>query len=106
MGNILITSLVSNRNQKPRIDITMDSNRVQMSADEAMNVAKQLIECAQGSYADAFLYHFLLENVFKNKHTDENKNLLGHMVADFREFRDKLRLEFEEDQKEDKDNGK
>src|SRR5262245_53313592 len=95
MKQILITSLISHRDQTPRIDITMPSARVQLSADEAMNVAHQIIECVQGSYADSFLWNWLQEQVFKGSKDERTMGILGQMLVDFREYRDKLRREFE-----------
>lgn len=95
MNQILITSLVSNKTQEPRIDITLPSNRIQLSAEEALNVAKQLIECVSGSYADSFLWNFLQEKVFKESNPAETQQKLTMILIAFREFRDKLKQDFD-----------
>ncbi len=99
MKEILVTSLVSNKNQLPRIDITFPSNRIQLSAEEALNFTKQLLECIEGSYADSFLYNWLLNKIFNDQKTEQNLNILVQMLQDFREFREKLKIDFDSYQK-------
>lgn len=91
---IMITSLISHRNQKPRIDIQVGDIHTQMSADAAMDVAKNIIECCEGSYADAFLFHFLKERL------KQCSDVAIPMIQEFRAYRDQLAQEFKADQQE------
>ncbi len=95
MQEILVSSLVSHKGAGPRVDITMPSNRVQLSAEEAINLAKQIHEAAIFAYADAFLFHFLNDTVLKDRmDAEQAKNVAGNMLSDFREYRDKLFSDF------------
>jgi len=91
---IMVTSLVSNRTRKPRIDIQLGKSHTQMDTDAAMDVAKNIIEVAQGSYADAFLVHFLTEVI------GAPMEHVGQILPQFREYREKLREEFDQMQRE------
>jgi hypothetical protein len=95
-GVIMITSLISHRTQKPRIDIQVGEIHTQMSADAAMDVAKNIIECATGAYADAFLFHFVEEEL------KQNKAVAAGLIEGFRLYREELRREFEADQEDTK----
>lgn len=87
-GVIMIRSLISHRNQKPRIDIQLGEIHTQMDADSAMDIAKNLIEVCEGAYADAFIFHFITERLGQAKET------AGHIIEEFREYREKLAEEF------------
>lgn len=87
-GVIMIRSLISHRTEKPRIDIQVGEIHTQMDADAAMDVAKNLIECCQGAYADAFIFHFLTEQLH------QEKSLAAALIEQFRDYREKLALEF------------
>jgi hypothetical protein len=89
-GVVMITSLLSHRNQKPRIDIHIDELHTQMEADAAMKVAQDIIECCQGAYADGFIFHFLQDELKQPMAT------AAGMIHLFREYRENLRREFEE----------
>ncbi len=92
-GVIMIRSLISHRDQKPRIDIQVGEIHTQMDADAAMDVAKNLIECSRGAYADAFIFHFLTEKL------DQPRGVAGQTIEEFRDYREQLAREFEKDQK-------
>ncbi len=92
---IFIQSLVSHRTQKPRIDIQVGEIHTQMSADAAMNVAKQIIQVAMGSYADAFIFNFLKEKVG----LDDQRGV--QIIQEFRAYREELEKEFEKEQEGD-----
>lgn len=89
-GVIMVTSLISHRNQKPRVDIQVGEIHTQMDAAAAMNLAKNLIECATGAFADAFIFHFMKERL------NQPDAIAGQIIQDFRDYRDKLAAEFEE----------
>jgi hypothetical protein len=93
-GVILIQSLVSHRNQKPRVDIQVGEIHTQMDAEAAMDVARNLIEAATAAYSDAFIFNFLTERIG----TDEGRASM--VIQDFRDYREKLQREFEQDQRE------
>jgi len=96
-GVVMITSLISHRTQKPRIDIQIDDVHTQMDADAAMNVALNILKCCNGAFADAFVFHFLKEEL---RQTD----IVGaNIIEQFRDYRENLRLEFEAMQKPDEE---
>lgn len=86
-GVISIMSLVSHRNQRPRVDIQVGEIHTQMDAEDAIDVGRKLIECASGSYADAFLFHWA-----KDKTGVGDREASG-LLQDFREYREKLEIE-------------
>ena len=89
-GVIMIQSLISHRDHKPRINIQLGELHTQMEAAAAMDVAKNIIECACGAYADAFIFHFISE---KLKQSDS----VGlQIIEDFRDYRETLMREFNE----------
>jgi hypothetical protein len=92
--SIFIISLISNRTQKPRVQIEIDDVKTQMSADAAMDVAKNIIEVCMGAYADAFIWHFVKEKL------GQQDAVAGQMIQEFREYRDELAKEFRKEQKE------
>ena len=94
-GVIMIRSLISHRTQKPRIDIQVGEIHTQMSTDAAMDVAKNIIECAMGSYADAFIFHFLTEKL------EQPPGVGGQIIQEFREYRDKLAEEFRDENQQE-----
>jgi len=93
-GVVMITSLVSHKTRKPRIDIQLGKLHTQMDADSAMDVAKNIIEVCEGSYADAFLVHFLGEKL------NVPMEVIGQILPEFRNYREQLRQEFDQLQKE------
>ena len=95
VGRFFVHSLVSHRTLKPRIDLQFDEIHVQFDTDAAMDIAKNIIECCAGSYADAFLVHFFREKIG----IDDAK--LGQLVSDFRDYRLTLAEEFERMQASD-----
>lgn len=89
-GIVFISSLISHRTQKPRIDIQVGEVHTQVDVDAAMDIAKNIIECAQGAYADGFIFHFLTEKL------GQSESVGAQIIQDFRIYRDALRVEFEE----------
>jgi len=59
-----------------------------------MDVAKNIIECCEGSYADGFIFNFLKEKL------DQPDAVAVQLIQEFRTYRDELRREFEKDQEE------
>lgn len=97
LEQILVTSIVSSKDQKPRVDITHTglNVRYQLSADEAVSHAMDIIQCAQGAYADAFIFHFMMTKIFRsNSAADQSKALA--ILQDFRLYRETLKKEFDE----------
>jgi len=91
---VMVTSLVSNRTRKPRVDIQLGKAHTQMDADAAMDVAKNIIDVAGGAYADAFLVHFLTSKI------GASMGQVGQILPEFREYREQLRAEFDQLQRE------
>jgi hypothetical protein len=91
-GEIFIISLISHRTQKPRVEIKLDDVRTQMSADAAVDVARNLFEVSSGAYADAFLYHFLREKL------NQPEQVCVSIIGEFRVYREELLQEFRKEQ--------
>jgi hypothetical protein len=83
-GVIMITSLVSHRNQRPRVDIQVGEIHTQMDAVHAIEVARNILECATGSWADAFIVHFLTHEL------GIDLNRTAQVLEQFRDYRQKL----------------
>jgi hypothetical protein len=93
-GVIMVSSLISHRNQKPRIDIQVGEIHTQMPVDAAMQFAIHVIRCCSGSFADGFIFHFMKERVG----LDDARG--AQIIEDFRAYRQELEEEFQKDQKE------
>jgi len=91
---IWVQSLISHRTQKPRIDIQLGELHTQMDADSAMDLATNIIEVAEGAYADAFIFNFLMEKIG----VDQERAAM--VIPEFRDYRAKLAEEFRQLQKE------
>jgi hypothetical protein len=89
---LLVTSLISHRNQTPRIDIQIHGLHTQMPVDAAVDFAKNILEVAAGSYADGFIVHFLQEK------TGLPPEKAVRILVDFRDFRMALAEKFKRDQ--------
>jgi hypothetical protein len=92
---IMITSLISHRNRKPRIDIQLGELHTQMDTDAAVKIARDILEVAAGAYADAFLFHFLTGKL------DQPDGVAAQIIPEFRQYRDELRREFDAMQKKE-----
>lgn len=92
-GVILITSLISHRNRKPRIDLQIGRMHTQLDTEAAVKIARDLLHVAAGSYADAFLFNFLTEKIKQDDQTGLR------IIEEFRVYRDELAREFEAMQK-------
>lgn len=55
---IKVTSLVSGRTADPIVSIEMPTLKVQLDAEAARQLARQLIEACEASIGDAFLFEF------------------------------------------------
>lgn len=86
-GVVSIMSLVSHRNERPRVDMQVGEIHTQMDAEHAIQVGLQLIQVAMGGYADAFLFHWLKER------TGVRDQEAAGLLSDFREYREKLQTE-------------
>jgi hypothetical protein len=89
---IWIQSLISHRNQKPRVDIQVGQIHKQMDAAAAIDVARNIFEVAAGAYADAFIFHFMAQKVG----LDDGR--AAQIIQEFRAYRDELLQEFAKDQ--------
>jgi hypothetical protein len=92
---ILITSLISHRNQQPRVDIQLGELHTQMDAAAAVQIAQQLLEVAAGAYADAFIFNFVTAKL------NQEQNVGAAIISDFREYRETLVDEFRKMQDQD-----
>jgi len=86
---IMIRSLISHRTQKPRIDIQVGEVHTQMDTDAAVKIARDILECAAGSHADAFLFNFMKEQLHQDDATG------AAIIQEFRAYREQLLREFE-----------
>jgi len=89
---IWVQSLVSHRNQKPRIDLQVGEIHTQMDTSAAIDVAKNILEASYGAYADAFIVNFLQEKV------GIDLNSAAMIMQEFRDYRAQLEAEFKKDQ--------
>jgi hypothetical protein len=89
---IWVQSLISHRNQKPRVDIQLGEIHTQMSVDAAVDVARNLFEVCAGSYADGFLFNFLTEKL------GQSREVAAQIIQEFRSYREDLLQEFKKDQ--------
>jgi hypothetical protein len=90
-GVVMITSLVSHRNQRPRVDIQVGEVHTQMDAEHAVDVGRNMIEVAMGAYADAFLTNFIQDKL------GQELNVAAQILVDFREYREKLAIKLKEE---------
>lgn len=97
-GVVMITSLISHRNQRPRVDIQVGEVHTQVDAETAIDIARNIMEVAVGAYADAFIFNFLTEKI------DMGQAQAAGIVGEFRGYREQLLQEFEKRQ-EGKSNG-
>lgn len=91
---IFIQSLISHRNQTPRVDMQVGEIHTQMPMHAAVQVARQLFETAAMSLADSFIFNFMKEKV------DLDDNRAIQMIQDFRTYREELLAEFKKEQDE------
>lgn len=90
-GVVMIRSLISHRNQKPRIDIQVGEIHTQMDSEHAIQVALNILQTASGAYSDGFIFHFLREKI----EIDEQRAV--QILQEFRTYREDLMSEFMED---------
>lgn len=85
MAEILVTSLVSHSTKLPRIDITFEKPRIQLSHLEAINFALNILQCVAGAQADAFIHEWAMTKI-----PDCTEQIAGRLMIDFRDFRDEI----------------
>lgn len=99
-SNVLVTSLISHRDQTPRVDITFsEGQRVQLEAEAAIKIGLDIVQCAMGSYIDSFVFNYIKEMILSRNPRDDNDAIAAQIVQDFRAYREKLELEFKDRQK-------
>ena len=76
------------------MDIQIGQAHCQVSADAAMDIAKNLIEVSQGAFADAFLYNFMLDKI------GVPKDKAYVVIPEFRDYRMTLAEEFKKEQED------
>lgn len=84
VGYCLIESLVSMRDQKPYVRITIGGAELQLPIAEAYEHARKIVQVAAGASADAFLYNFMVETVGMETQT------LGPLMTAFRAYRESV----------------
>jgi len=89
---IWVQSLISHRNQKPRIDIQVGEIHTQLDAAAAIDVARNIFEVCAGAYADAFIFHFMTEKL------NQPPEVGAQIIQEFRTYRATLLQEFDKDQ--------
>lgn len=86
---VMIRSLISRQTKKPRIDLQLGQAHTQMETWAAQKVAIDMLHAAAGSFADAYLYHFITAELNQSEET-------GHqLIGEFRAYRETLQREFE-----------
>src|SRR5262245_49726548 len=93
-GVIFVQSLISHRDQKPRVDIQVGEIHTQMDAAAAIHFAMNVIQVATGANADAFVFHFITEQL------KPAPQVAAAIIEEFRDYRQKLQDEFERYQEE------
>ena len=83
VGYCLVESLVSMRDQKPYVRITIGGAEMQLAIADAYDHARKIVQVAAGASADAFLYNFMVEHVGMEKDT------LGPLMHAFRNYRER-----------------
>jgi hypothetical protein len=87
MPDLLITSIVSGRNQEPFVQIMLDGKIAQFSPAEAQSFALQLMTAAEAALGDAFLVHFM-GGVAQGADRDA---MLGRLLHGYRDYRMNVR---------------
>lgn len=81
-GYCTIESLVSMRDQKPYVRISIGGAEMQLSLADAYEHAHKIVQVAAGAAADAFLYNFMVEQI------GMPKEKLGPLMTAFRTYRE------------------
>jgi hypothetical protein len=86
----MITSGFGHNTRRPFVQMVIQRAdwMTQMSPEEARELAFNLLQAADGAEGDGFLVMFLRESVGV-----ESMNAIATLLAEFREYRDKLRHE-------------
>ena len=97
-SSVLISSLIASKDASPRVDIQFESKvpgHMQMEAEAAIKIGLDIIKVAYGAYIDAFVWNYMKDKV------GLDPERCGFVVSDFREYRDKLEIEFKKMQEPD-----
>lgn len=81
---ILVTSILGMKTREPMVNITYGAKDVhlQLIAEDAIQLALDILAVANGAITDAFLVHFL-----ESKAGIEHQHALG-LLVEFREYRE------------------
>ena len=82
LNTIWVESLVSHRTGEPLVNVRWGQENGQLSRDEAIQLAHQLIEAAEAAVSDAFLMQFLMQKV------GAEPQAAVSILSEFRQFRD------------------
>lgn len=80
--SILVTTLVSARDQSGRVQIEGERVKLQLSVEEARALASNILEAATYAEADAFLFHFMRETI------DAGDAGAAQVLVEFRQYRE------------------
>jgi hypothetical protein len=81
-----VTSLYGGKTREPRVNFAMPGGEyVQMSPEEARDLALNLLQCADAAESDGFVFEFIKDKVGA---PDE---ISARILGEFREYRDKRR---------------
>ena len=82
MGHFIVTNGYGARTKQPFVTLTEESKdfMVQMSPEEAVSLATNLITCAEASIQDGFLVEFLRDKEIEDSY-------IGAMLEQFRQWR-------------------
>lgn len=81
---VYITSLVSQRDGTPRVQIEIGNAKMQVDVAKALEIAGLITDASEAAMSDAFLVNFLKEKV------EVPLELAAQILVDFREYRDKI----------------
>ncbi len=82
--HVFVTGVCS-KDLRPSVLIEIGSCKVQVNADKAREIAAMILAAAEASISDAFVVGFFM------KVTGEPIEKIGHIISEFREFRELTR---------------
>jgi hypothetical protein len=92
MANIEVTSLVSQRDKQPYVQVSVNDGKqtakIQLTPEDAREQANILQHAAEAAFSDAFLLTFVRDTL---KVTDEI--VLGKILLSWRDYREKREWE-------------
>lgn len=68
MDEVRVESLVGLETRQPLVQMTLKGTQIQMSPEEARQIAYSLIECAEASLRDCFLVDFMTQRIKTDLH--------------------------------------